>query len=747
MTKLAKYLKPFALMLLLAFALLFGQAMADLNLPNYMSDIVNVGIQQNGIESAAPEAISAKGLTFLKNFMTAEQKTDIEKNYKLISVSAAGPEHDDYVARYPLLKTEDIYVLANTDGSTASRLGKTFGETAWTFINTMKTLAKQSGQSASASMTGKTDITEVDFSKLYAMQPVLQKLPASVYDAARSDAKKNPDSMLLQSGAAITKSFYRELGMNIGQIQNNYILNKGLWMLLIALAGGVATVLVGFLSARISAGVARNLRRDVFSKVENFSNHEFDQYSTASLITRTTNDVTQVQMLLTMGIRMICYAPILGIGGIIMALHKSSSMGWIIALACAVLTGLILVIFSIAMPKFRIVQKLIDRLNLVARENLNGLMVIRAFGTQKFEEERFDKSNRDLTQNTLFVSRVMTFMMPIMMLVMNCISLLIVWVGAHQISNSTMQVGDMMAFMQYAMQIIMSFLMISMMFILVPRAAVSGARIAEVLATEPSISDPKQQEQFHAGQTGYVEFKNVNFRYYGADEDVLQNITFTAKPGQTTAFIGSTGSGKSTLINLIPRFYDVTGGEVLVNGVNVKNVSQKELRAQIGYVPQKGVLISGTIASNLRYGDRNATEEELKTAASVAQAIGFIEDEPNGFESEIAQAGTNVSGGQKQRLSIARALVKKPPIYIFDDSFSALDFKTDAALRHALKEHTGGSTVLIVAQRVSTIMGAEQIIVLDEGKIVGIGTHRELLQNCPTYNEIASSQLSKEELA
>jgi len=744
MTKLARYLKPFALTVLISFALLFGQAMADLNLPNYMSDIVNVGIQQNGIEEAAPKAISAKGLTFMKNFMTAEQKAEIEKNYTLVSKTATGAEHDSDVSRYPLLKTEDIYVRGNVDSDTADRLGKTFGETAWTFINTMKTLAKQSG--ASTSSSSNTQISQADFEKLYAMQPMLQKLPVSVFENARSEALKNPDSMLKQSGVAMTKSFYQELGMDIGRIQNNYIINKGLWMLLIALCGGIAAILVGFFSSRISAGVARALRRDVFSKVENFSNREFDQYSTASLITRTTNDVTQVQMLLIMGVRMICYAPILGIGGVIMALSKSTSMGWVIALACVLLSGLIIVVFSVALPKFKIVQKLIDRLNLVARENLNGLMVIRAFGTQKFEENRFDKSNEDLTKNTLFVSRIMVFMMPIMMLIMNGITLLIVWVGAHQIADSTMQVGDMLAFMQYAMQIIMSFLMIAIMFIMVPRASVSGGRIAEVLTTEPSIVDPKQAEKFHADKKGYIEFNNVNFRYHGAEEDVLQNITFTAKPGQTTAFIGSTGSGKSTLINLIPRFYDVTGGEVLVNGVNVKNVSQKELRGQIGYVPQKGILLSGTISSNLRYGDRNATDEDIKTAATVAQAIGFIEEEPEGFESEISQAGTNVSGGQKQRLSIARALVKKPSIYIFDDSFSALDFKTDAALRHALKEHTGGSTVLIVAQRVSTIMGAEQIIVLDEGKIVGKGTHQELLKNCPTYYEIASSQLSKEEM-
>jgi len=747
MIKLARYLKPFALALLLSIALLFGQAICDLNLPNYMSDIVNTGIQQNGIENAAPEAVSAKGLTFLKNFMTDTQKREVEKNYTLLSFSATGTAHEDAVSKYPLLKTEDVYVLGSTDSATLDSLNKTFGETVWTFINTMKALEKQTGKSMTISTSGQTDVSKMDFSKIYALEPILKRLPASVINDARKEALKNPDITLLQSGATMTKSLYRELGMDIGKIQTGYILKKGLFMLLITLLGGIAAVFVGYLAAKISAGVARDLRQDVFSKVESFTSHEFDQYSTASLITRTTNDVTQVQMLLMMGIRMICYAPILGVGGIIMALRKSISMSWIIALACIILIGMIMIVFSIALPKFKMVQKLIDRLNLVARENLNGLMVIRAFGTQKFEEDRFDKSNQDLTQNSLFVNRVMVFMMPIMMLIMNFVTLLVVWVGSHQIADSAMQVGDMMAFMQYAMQIIMSFLMIAVMFIMVPRAAVSGARIAEVLETEPSIVDPKETKSFIADKTGYIEFKNVNFRYSGAAEDVLKEITFTAKPGQTTALIGSTGSGKSTLVNLIPRFYDVTSGEILVNGVNIKEVSQHALRDQIGYVPQKGILLAGTIAANLRYGDKNSTDEQIKMAAEIAQATEFIEEKTEGFEFEIAQGGGNVSGGQKQRLSIARALVKTPPIYIFDDSFSALDFKTDSALRHSLKEHTGGSTVLIVAQRVSTIMGAEQIIVLDEGRIVGSGTHSELLESCPTYYEIASSQLSKEELS
>ncbi|WP_444659704.1 ABC transporter ATP-binding protein [Caproiciproducens sp. R2] len=747
MKKLAKYLKPYTLMILISIALLFGQAMADLNLPNYMSEIVNIGIQQSGIEDAAPEAISAKGLAFVTKFMTVEQKKAVADSYTLIPSSGSGDSHEDAVRRYPLLKTEDIYVRGSVDSATLTQLDRAFGESAWTLINTMKTLAQQSGKSLTASAGGKTDVSEMDLSKVYALGPVLEKLPAGVIENARGEALKNSESMLLQSGTAMCRSFYRELGMNISGIQTAYILRMGLLMLLIALAGGAATVMVGYFAAKLSAGVARDLRRAVFRKVESFSNREFDEFSTASLITRTTNDVTQVQMLLMMGVRMLCYAPIMGVGGIIMAVHKSVSMSWIIALACVVLVGMIAVVFSVALPKFKIVQQLVDRLNLVSRENLNGLMVIRAFGTQKFEEERFDIANRDLTKNSLFVNRIMVFMMPVMMLIMNASTLLIVWVGAHQIAASAMQVGDMMAFMQYAMQIIMSFLMISIMFIMVPRAAVSGNRIAQVLDVEPSIEDPEHPVSFDGNQTGYIDFKDVSFRYSGASEDVLQHITFTAKPGQTTAFIGSTGSGKTTLVNLIPRFYDVTAGEVLVNGVNVKNVSQKELRDQIGYVPQKGILLSGTIGSNLRYGDKDAAQEDVRTAAEVAQAMEFISEKPEGFHSEIAQGGANVSGGQKQRLSIARAMVKKPPVYIFDDSFSALDYKTDADLRSALKKHTGESTVLIVAQRVSTIMSAEQIIVLDEGKIVGIGTHKELLKSCPTYYEIASSQLSKEELA
>jgi ATP-binding cassette subfamily B protein len=493
--------------------------------------------------------------------------------------------------------------------------------------------------------------------------------------------------------------------------------------------------------------MARNLRRDVFTKVSDFSNAEYDKFSVSSLITRSTNDITQLQMLVIFLIRLVIYAPILAIGGIIKAVSTDASMWWTIALAVLVLIGLIVSIFSLALPKFRIIQKLVDRLNLVTRENLSGMMVIRAFNTQAFEEKRFDQANRELTDTNLFVNRVMVFMMPAMMLIMNGVTLLIIWVGAHQVAAAQMQVGNMIAFMQYAIQIVMAFLFMSFIFIILPRASVSADRIADVLDVVPSIEDPKQPKQFKEPFDATIEFQHVSFRYPDAEEDVLHDITFTARPGQTTAFIGSTGSGKSTLINLIPRFYDVTDGAIVIDGVDIRDVTQHDLRAKIGYIPQKGNLFSGTIESNLRYADENASEEIMRMATDVAQATSFISEKPEGLATEVSQGGTNVSGGQRQRLSIARALVKQPPIYIFDDSFSALDFKTDVALRRALKEYTGSSTLLIVAQRISTIKTAEQIIVLDEGKIVGIGTHEELMEDCETYREIALSQLSIEELA
>ncbi len=611
-------------------------------------------------------------------------------------------------------------------------------------MTVVKDLAEQSGQDIAA---GDTDSKAMDMSKLGELVPMLAMLPQGMVDDAIAAAAATPESMLSQTAAVFTKGFYMQLGADTDAMQTSYIFRTGGKMLLMALLLAVCAISVGFCGSRMGAGIARDLRRDIFAKVTSFTNNEYDKFGTASLITRSTNDVTQVQGLVTMGLRIMCYAPIIGIGGTIMALSKSVSMAWVIALAVVLILGLICTISAIAMPRFKIMQQLVDKLNLVSRENLSGMMVIRAFATQDFEEKRFDKANKDLADNNLFVFRAMATMMPVMMLVMNGVSLLIVWVGGHQIADSAMQVGDMMAFIQYTMQIIMSFLMISMMFVMVPRASVSAGRIADVLASESSVQDAPQPRHLPEKVKGLVQFNDVSFHYEGADENVLEHVTFTARPGETTAFIGSTGSGKSTLINLIPRFYDVSAGSVTVDGVDVRDIPQHELRDAIGYVPQKGVLFSGDISSDLRYGGEDADADVLRRAAEVAQATEFIDELPDGFETAISQGGTNVSGGQRQRLSIARALVKKAPVYIFDDTFSALDFKTDAKLRKALKGYTEGATVLIVAQRVSTIMHAEQIVVLDEGRVMGIGTHRELLASCKTYREIAESQLSKEELA
>lgn len=744
MTKLAKYLKPFTVGFILAILLLFGQAMSDLNLPNFMSRIVNVGIQQSGIENAAPDAISINGMSLMTSFMTDDEAQLVDENYKLVYGSYKNEDGEKYNSIYPDADVQ-FYVKTTTDDATQEELNDAFSSATATFMVIIGDIAEQSGQESMTTTT--TTSAEVDLTEIYQALPMIKNLPQSAIDDARDAAATKYDTVKGQMGLVFAKAFYEELGVDMHAIQTAYIIKVGGLMLLIALLGGMATILVSLLSSRIAAGVAKNLRKSVFEKIESFSSAEFNKFSTASLITRCTNDITQIQLLLMIGIRMICYAPIMAVGGIIMAIGKSPSMSWIIAVACIAITGLIMVIMAIAMPKFKIIQKLVDRLNLVARENLSGMMVIRAFATQSHEKQRFEEANGDLTKTNLFVTRVMAFLMSGIMLVMNGITLIVVWVGAHQIANSGLQIGDMMAFMQYAMQIIMSFMMISMMFIFVPRAAVSAVRIAEVLETENKILDPKEPKDFDETKKGLVEFKDVFFRYEGAKEYALSDINFTAYPGQTTAIIGSTGSGKSTIANLLLRFYEVSKGSVKVDGVDVRDVMLKDLRERIGYVPQKGVLISGTIASNLRYGRKDATDEEIQTAAEVAQATEFIEEKEEKYDSNIAQGGANVSGGQKQRLSIARALVKNPEIFIFDDSFSALDYKTDVTLRKALKEHTGESTVIVVGQRVSTIMNAQQIIVLDKGKIVGIGTHRELLKTCPQYYEIASSQLSQEELA
>ncbi|MDR2672251.1 MAG: ABC transporter ATP-binding protein/permease [Coriobacteriales bacterium] len=827
-----------------------------------MSDIVNVGIQQGGVEDRSPRAVSKNGITLVRTFMDAESQKLLDANYEQVDPSQTTADGHAYTELYPMAVQDGLYVLRD-DTSTSDRqeLDDAFGLATWTMVDVLQEYAEKTGTEAGAVRAGasdstsesisdststdtatnatagtadnttnstgaadsasddtstetgiQTDIRDLDFTKIYNLLPALSQLPAAELEAAQHTAATTDEMLRLESATMLTRGFYQELGVDMDQYELGYILRIGLVMLAITLAGGIATILVGLLSARTGAGVARDLRQAIFAKVSGFSHTEFDRFSTASLITRSTNDVTQIQMLVTLGIRFLCYAPVMGAGAVIMALQKSVSMSWIIGLAVLFLLCMIVVFMIIVMPKFKIIQVLIDRLNLVARETLNGQMVIRAFGRANFEQQRFEVANVNVTKTNLFINRAMVFMMPVLMIFMNGLTVLIIWVGAGQVAASQMQVGDMMAYMQYAMMMVMSFMFIAMAFIFVPRAAVSANRIAEVLNTEPVVTDPAQPVELMdstlANERGRVEFKDVDFRYEGAELNALCSISFVAKPGTTTAFIGSTGSGKSTLLNLIPRFYDVSAGAVLVDGVDVRQLRQKDLRSRIGYVPQKSLLMGATVAQNIAYGRPDMPPSDIEKVAEIAQALGFIEElgvggeerdaqrekqgamsgsteqesqntaqdsaadseagrdeqdagqdnsgdnaahgdahQNTGFDFEIAQGGTNVSGGQRQRLSIARALAVQPDILLFDDSFSALDFATDAALRRALSAYAHGTTMIIVAQRVSTIMDADQIFVIEDGVIVGSGSHAQLLQDCPAYREIATSQLSEAELA
>lgn len=732
MGKLFKFMKPYAATILMIVVFLVLQAYCDLSLPGYTSDIVNVGIQQGGIDTAIPEQISVEDMDRLFLFVSGKDQKTVLDAYERDTDTY---ESEAYVLKDGILKNEK-----RTD-----KIGAILSKPMMlvTVFSSDSEGTKEMTDAMFASLPKEMLSEDMTVFDVLGMMPEEQR--AQMVTQIGEKVDEMPETMLEQAATIYLKEAYKNLGMDTDKIQTGYMLRTGGKMLALAAGGMIVSMIVGFLASKVGASTGRDLRGKVFRKVVEFSNGEFDKFSTASLITRSTNDIQQIQMLTVMILRMVLYAPIMGMGGVFKVFHTNVSMSWIIGLAVVLIAMVVMVLFVVAMPKFKILQNLVDRLNLVTREILTGLPVIRAFSTEKHEEERFDQANKDLTNTNLFVNRAMTFMMPTMMLIMNAISILIVWVGANGINDGQMQVGDMMAFIQYTMQIIMAFLMICMISIMLPRAAVSATRVDEVLTSTTLINDPKQPKHLKEGK-GMVEFNHVSFRYPGAEEDVLHDISFTAKPGETTAIIGSTGSGKSTMVNLIPRFYDVTEGKITIDGEDIRNVTQHELRDQLGYVPQKGVLFSGTIASNILYGNPDGSEETMMEAAKVAQAAEFIEEKPKCYDSRISQGGGNVSGGQKQRLSIARAIAKDPKIFIFDDSFSALDYKTDVTLRKALKEHTVNSTVIIVAQRISTILHADQIIVLDEGKVAGIGTHKELLKNCDVYYQIAASQLSEKEL-
>jgi len=735
MRKLFQFLKPYAPRVLLILCVLVVQAYCDLSLPTYTSNIVNVGIQQSGIDEEIPENISEEEMNRLLLFVSEDDRQDIQNAYEKSS------ESFDYDGEVLTLKDSVKSDNEKLDALTEEMklpMMLTAG-----FENGSDTTKQMEGQ-LKEQMSQVPGIEKMSVFDIFGMMNDMQR--AAIVDKITKQMDKMPDSILDQTAISYVKSTYEQIGLDTGHMSTVYILKTGAKMLGLAALGMAASILACLMASRVGSKVGRGLRRDTFRKVIGFSNAEFDKFSTASLITRSTNDIQQIQLLTVMILRIVLYAPIMAIGGILKVSKTNVDMFWIIGLAVLLIVMVVAVLFIVVMPKFKIVQNMVDKLNLVSREILTGLPVIRAFHTEKHEEERFDKANKDLTKLNLFVNRAMTFMMPTMMLVMNGITVLIVWVGGHSINDGAMQVGDMMAFIQYAMQIIMSFLMICMISVMLPRAAVSAERVDEVLKSETKIHDPKEPKTLPKNGKGEVAFEHVSFHYPGAEEDVLHDITFTAKPGETTAFIGSTGCGKSTLVNLIPRFYDVTEGKITIDGQDVRDLTQHELREKLGYVPQKGVLFSGNIASNIMFGNPAGSEQEMTEAAQIAQAVEFIDTKPERYKSPISQGGANVSGGQKQRLSIARAIAKHPDVYIFDDSFSALDYKTDTVLRSALKEKTTDSVVLIVAQRISTILHAEQIIVLDDGKIVGKGTHEELLKTCDAYYQIAASQLSESEL-
>ncbi|MCI6205086.1 MAG: ABC transporter ATP-binding protein/permease [Lachnospiraceae bacterium] len=762
MSRIFKNMLPYWKAVIIIIALLFVQAWCDLSLPAYTSDIIDVGIQNNGVEHVVPEKMTADEFDTAQFIMTDKEtntwKDIYEKKddlYELKDLSNKELNDIDEELTIPLIMNYQMRAMeVDTFKETiAKQMGKdvsAFADMSVEDIGAMMHVDLKSFKQEKEDDDGnkvKVDCVDVRpiFANMLASGAMDKDQILSMRDTMEDTIDTMGSSLVKSMGIAYAVAADKDAGVNVDKIQKSYLLSAGLKMVGMALLMGLVTVLVGFFASRIGAGIGMNLRDGVFKRVVGFSNSEMDRFSTASLITRSTNDIQQIQMVSVLLLRMVAYAPILGIGGVIKVMQTGAGMGWIIVLAILVILGYVMVLMSVTMPKFKLMQKLVDNINLVSREILTGLSVIRAFGREKKEEERFDGANKELTKTMLFTNRVMTFMMPGMMMIMNVLTVGIVWVGAHKIDAGTMQVGAMTAFITYAMMIVMSFLMLTMMSIMLPRAAVAAERIDEVIHTESSIQDPKAPEELTV-HDGVVRFEHVNFRYPGAEEDVLHDIDFVAEPGKTTAIIGSTGCGKSTLVNLIPRLYDVTGGQITLDGKDIRNITMADLREEIGFVPQKGVLFSGTIASNLRFGKDDASDEQIKKAAEIAQATEFIEAKDDKYDSSIAQGGSNVSGGQKQRLAIARAIAKDPKIFIFDDSFSALDLKTDAALRKALAENVKDSTVIIVAQRISTILHAEQILVLDDGRIVGKGTHEELLKNCSVYQEIAKSQLSASEL-